>query len=187
MKKVTFSFISFFIALLMLLFQPVTVNSQNQTYEVDLLAGQNMNIGKIKVWNNQNYLYLKYEIIDPQWCLKETHFHIDKNLDKFPLKGEEKNLVPGQFDYVATHFCTTKYLHAIALENWSAGEKLFIAAHAVVQKKEEEVNSSYFETAWGQGIKFNETGNWGMYFCYTIQNTQLFVPTVITKAAIQTY
>jgi len=116
--------------------------------QVDLLAGQNINVGTVTVTNDAGNLYVEYKITDPNWCISETHVHVGDSLDDFPLAGKQKNPVPGQFDYSMKHDpCVTEYTVTIPISaDW--GTTLKIAAHAVVEKCEVESFSFVPELTW---------------------------------------
>lgn len=96
----------------------------------------------------------------------ETHVHVGLNLKDFPLVGRWQTPAPGQFDYSNDHECVTEYTYTIDLGDWQAGQELFIAAHAVVQK------GDVTETAWAAGIRFSTNqGNWATYFMHTVVYT----------------
>lgn len=102
---------------------------------VDLIAGGGneksaMQVGYVKVWNDEDFLYVQYEVTDPDWCLTETHLHIDVGLDLIPQKNG--NPIPGKFYFKDEHDCTTSYMLTIPI-TWNTLRPLYIAAHAVVQ------------------------------------------------------
>ena len=106
---------------------------------VDLLAGQDMKVGEVTTWNDDDYIYVKYELdedaIDEGWCITETHVHVGKDLEDFPLnRGGNPQI--GHFDYKEKHDpCVKEYKYEILLDDhgWEAGDDLLIAAHAVVE------------------------------------------------------
>jgi hypothetical protein len=133
----------------------------------DLLAGQTLDVGDVLVWNDGDNLYVQYVVTDPEWCLTETHLHVATSLADIP-QTKKGNPIPGHFDYNDEHNCVTKFLYTIPLVayGWVPCTNLFIAAHAVVQMQNGgEIQE---ETAWGDGERFVEKGNWGMYFTYTV-------------------
>ncbi len=103
---------------------------------VDLIAGGGnpksaIDVGDVSIWNDLNYLYVKYEAVDP-WCITETHLHIATSLDLIPQK--KGNPIPGHFTYNDEWDpCITEYTYMIQL-TWPSYTPLGIAAHAVVQR-----------------------------------------------------
>ena len=131
-----------------------------------LYAGQNIEVGTVYVWNDEENLYVKYVITDSDWCLTETHIHVGEKLKDFPLAGHSGNPIPGQFDYSDPHDCVSDYEYVIPLK-WEVDDELLIAAHAIVEKwVDDELIDE--ETAWGFGPRFTEQGNWATYFIYTV-------------------
>jgi hypothetical protein len=62
-----------------------------------LYAGQDIDVGEIQVWNDDQNLYVKYVVDATDWCLTETHLAVAYSLDDIPQKNG--NPIPGQFPY----------------------------------------------------------------------------------------
>jgi len=125
---------------------------------VDLLAGQDMDVGDVTVWNDEMYLYVKYTLsegaIEEGWCIVETHVHVGLELADFPRAGKNLNPVPGQFDYTMCHDpCVTEYIEIIPLD-WDQGTEVLIGAHAALRM----IDDSCYDTAFLYGIQ-RYTGN----------------------------
>ena len=103
--------------------------TEAEAEEVVLYAGQYENVGVVKVWNDTENLYVKY-IVDDPWCLTETHLHVAVCIEDIP-QTKKGNPIPGKFDYEGEHDCVTEYTYIIPL-TLVPGDKLYIAAHAVV-------------------------------------------------------
>lgn len=134
---------------------------------VDLIAGQNYMAGYVEVYNDADYLYVKYMAADG-WQITETHLAVANTLEGIPQtkKGNPKN---GQFPYKMEHDpAVTEYTYVIDLD-WDICEELFIAAHAVVQTVDGEGYVTGEETAWGYGEDFPGK-NWAMYFNYEVES-----------------
>ena len=144
-------------------------------FKTDLLAGQTLDVGDVLVWNDGTTLYIKYAITDPDWCLTETHLAVATTLDSIP-QNKNDNPIPGHFPYNHEDLgCITSDLYIIPLSEVGAGgieceELLYIAAHALVQKQIgiDESGMLIFQTesAWADGIRFTDRGNWATYFTY---------------------
>ncbi|MEO0097568.1 MAG: hypothetical protein ABIK78_05690 [candidate division WOR-3 bacterium] len=138
-----------------------TIRDLGDAYATDIIAGQNLDVGDIEVWFDEDNVYVKYLTTD-NWYLTECHLHIGASLSDIPqVKG---NPVPGQFAYaVELTEPTQSYTFTIPLGEWSQLEELYFAAHCVVceiiggEKNREE-------TGWGNGNPFPGS-NWGRYFC----------------------
>lgn len=100
---------------------------------VDLMAGQNIDVGEVQVWNDDQNLYVKYIVDAEGWCLTETHLHVAMSMEEIPQKNG--NPIPGQFEYKGEHECELEVTYTIDLSEkvWECGDELYIAAHAVVQ------------------------------------------------------
>ena len=114
---------------------PAFAHTEGDPFTTPLIAGGGnpksaIDVGDVLVWNDADFLYVKYVITDTDWCLTETHLHIDISLDGIPQKNG--NPIPGHFDYRMKHDCVTEYTYAIPL-TWSPCTEVYIAAHAVVQ------------------------------------------------------
>jgi hypothetical protein len=102
---------------------------------VDLIAGggggDGFLAGHVHVWNDAEYLYVKYLVNNSDFCITQTHLHVATSWTDIPQKNG--NPIPGQFEYSGMHECPAlDYTYQIPL-TWSPGQTLHIAAHAVVQ------------------------------------------------------
>ena len=116
----------------------IAENSQSEPFITDLIAGKNIKVGEIHVWNDDEYLYVKYVITmtEEGWSLVETHLAVAKDLNDIP-QTKKCNPIPGKFPYKTYHDPpTVAYTYVIPLSdiNASSNDELFIAAHAVVQR-----------------------------------------------------
>lgn len=164
--------------MLALLPATATAHTEDDPYEVPLLAGQHINVGVVKVWNDADHLYVKYVITESGWCITETHLAVATSLGGIPMTKKE-NPIPGRFEENDKHACVSEETYTYNLEEkgWAACDQLFIAAHAVVRKTGCKGCGST-ETAWGEGQSFDGS-NWGMYFEYTVQCPCTNVPEVV--------
>lgn len=142
---------------------------------VDLLAGRNDVGGEVCVHNDDDDLFVTYTTVDR--CVL-TESHLAASLDE-PGDGEwvdrdnrwqnrSGNPSPGRFSHQTDHdpavdtFVYTLPLAAIS-GGAEPGDELFIGAHAVV-----ECNGRS-ESAWGDGERFVDRGNWATYVAYEVQ------------------
>jgi len=108
---------------------------------ITLYAGQNIDVGEVQVWNDEQNLYVKYIVDAPDWCLEETHVALAYTLEGIPQKNG--NPIPGQFPYKHEELgCVPEDLYTILLidinPSWLCGDELYIATHAVVQTQNVE-------------------------------------------------
>jgi len=136
----------------------LTKHTADAPQVIDLLAGQTEKVGEVEVWNDEDFLYVKYIITVPDWCLTETHLAVVTDVDDFPVnKGGNPKV--GHFPYQCCYdedtaqwvfqfkedgdtgavcdadgsinTCLTSIIYTIPLD-WGLDADLFIAAHAVV-------------------------------------------------------
>ena len=113
--------------------------------EYTLIAGQNIDVGTVSVWNDGINLYVEY-ITTGGWKMCETHLYVGKT------NPESLTSAPGQFPYSEEHDpAVIAYTYKIPMDDidsyglskkgkkWVAdgntggmkrGEKIYIAAHA---------------------------------------------------------
>ncbi len=111
------------------------------TEEKDLLAGQDIDVGYVEVWNDGDNLYVKYVVEKEGWCMTETHLHVAESEEDIPQTDSRGrgnsggNPIPGQFEYSMEHDCVTEYTYEISLSDFdvNCSEDLTVAAHAVVE------------------------------------------------------
>ena len=129
-----------------------------------LLADQNIPVGMVIVTSYADEIFVEYEL-NGDWCLIETHVHSGIALDDFPLAGRSGNPVPGDFAHRASHACVQHYEEIVPLGKWDPeSPKRLIAAKASI----EQVNGRRSATAWADGERFTDRGNWATYFEYVV-------------------
>jgi len=132
-----------------------------------LIACKNVQIGSVDVWNDFDYLYVKYEITVENWGLRETHCQVEADPDSIPQMNG--NPTPEKFACIVDHDpVVDEYTCCFDLgDDWTAGTQLFVAAHAKVVYEGLTVCC-----AWGDGIDF-EGPNWATYIAYTVKSWNL--------------
>jgi hypothetical protein len=95
-------------------------------YTTPLIAGQDTDIGEVRVWNDADYLYVKF--VSTGDCLLETHVAVEESWEDIP-QTKKGNPIPGHFEYSDPHACVHEYTYEVPL-TWPAGTELYIAAHA---------------------------------------------------------
>ena len=93
------------IVVALLLVMPVAVfaHTVDNPFTTDLIADGGDNptvVGQVKVWNDSEYLYVKYVVDAPYWHLTDTHLAVATSLGGIPQKNG--NPPPGQFPYNET-------------------------------------------------------------------------------------
>lgn len=106
-----------------------SAHTAEEPFSTDLLADQDIPVGEVLVWNDGDYLYVKYVTTDG-WKLTKTHLHVADSLEGIP-QTKNGNPKPGKFEYKDIHDMETEVLYTIPL-GWAMGTPLYIAAHALV-------------------------------------------------------
>jgi len=110
--------------------------------EIPLIAGKVATAGYVTVWNDADYLYVKYDTAGSGWTITETHVYAGTD--------PPEKLAPGQFPYKHDPIDppATYDLYKIPLSEIGAGEcdDVYIAAHAVVVSPDGKE-----ETGWAKG------------------------------------
>lgn len=152
------------------------VNTYNRTGSDSLLivptvvtmyAGQIYNAGTITITNDANYVYVTYTAMN-DYVISATHLYVGE-CALIPV-NPPGNPIPGQFPYSGTHtdLLTVTYQVPLSVAG-AAGSSICVAAHAVVKKLSATGATLSSQSAWGNGIVINPTGNWGMKVPYVIQ------------------
>lgn len=108
----------------------------------DLVAGGGNGVGtlvgNVTIWSDGSYLFVQYNTVDQtkgtdltdDWYITETHLEVATSVAGIPQKNG--NPIPGKFAYKNTHNYVTSYTYKVSLNQYSSGQTLYIAAHAVV-------------------------------------------------------
>jgi hypothetical protein len=138
MKRLVYLLIA---ASLMLALVPAAAfaHTEDDPFVTNLIAGGGneksaMDVGQVEVWNDADYLYVKYVVDVEGWCLTETHLHVATSPEVIPQKNG--NPIPGKFEdsseYALDPCEQGPDPYMIPLDGWDVGTELYIAAHAVV-------------------------------------------------------
>ena len=137
---------------LLLALVPVSASAHMGGYEYsrDLIAGggnekSEIDAGDVLVWNNADYLYVKFVTTAP-WCLLETHVAVGDLLEDIP-QTKKGNPIPGNFAYAEIFEldpCQTEHTFKIPLADVGGvlEQELFIATHAVVVDTTSEMSET---------------------------------------------
>jgi len=154
---------------------PVVAHTESAPQVQTLLAGQDIEVGNVSVWNNETTLYVTYEITESPWIITETHLYAGKNVSP--------TTAPGQFPYSdddatsATNTTVTYEIPLADIDSYSMEvnrkgkptgvmvadgtpgvepcNDVYIAAHAVVKKCETEPLTLYPELTWQRSSESN--------------------------------
>jgi len=133
----------------------------------DLMAGQDIDVGYVKVWNDNDFLCIEYKVDVPNWYIEVIHADWETDTLLFP-KNKAGNPLPGQFKFQRTFApAVTDYTIYIPLI-WDWNTRLAIATHANLF--ESIPGRPRIQTQSGWAGDHNWWGNnWAKWFWYTIQ------------------
>lgn len=139
------------------------------SFRTDLIAGGGGGtgtiVGEVSAWNSADYLYVRYEITDPDWVLVRTYVHAADALDDIPQKNG--NPKPGQFSWKENHGSTGEYIQVIPLGSHGS-DYLYVAAKGLVNRQSTGDSAG----VWAYGHDFPGK-NWAMYFVYELDLSEL--------------
>ncbi|MHA2105238.1 MAG: hypothetical protein ACW981_17535 [Candidatus Hodarchaeales archaeon] len=133
--------------------------------ESELMAGQHIEVGLVKVTNDEDNIYVQYTT-DGDWVITELHLHIADDLVGIPQTKSGNPKVGHfefnfEFDTPVTEYDLTKAIDELGL----ADEDVAIAAHAVVYN----TVTGQEETAWADTLAEPFPGkNWAMFFWHEL-------------------
>lgn len=126
-----------------------------------LIAGRDITVGQVWIWNNDENFYLKYQTYPP-WYMRETHLYVGTTLPATPIK-------PGRFPYShedLNNVLEDTYTVSLSELGVGPGDWVYIMAHAVVVN----LDTGESETAWKEGTQIaGPGGGWARYNMYQIQ------------------
>ena len=101
MRKILFSILTGLLLIALTIPMAVTVGAHTESdpQVQTLYAGQDMDVGDVKVWNDEVNLYVTYEITDPDWVIIGTHLYVGKTDPNIGQDGVPLTTAPGQFPY----------------------------------------------------------------------------------------
>lgn len=113
----------------------VKAHTEGSPFVTNLIAdgggGTGIDVGDVKVWNDNENLYVTYVITSPGWELTETNLSVATSLEGIP-HSTSGNPNIGHFQYSEPPDDPTNQIYIIPLD-WPKDTELFIAAHAVVE------------------------------------------------------
>lgn len=118
-----------------------------------LYAGYNahtINIGNVVVANDDDYVYVTYQITNSQWKLSQVHMYI--GLEENIPENRYDEVLPNQFPNKVTFKRTLVSSYTFVFPTADIDDCFIVAARATVVKQNR--CSSDPEYAWAQGIPF---------------------------------
>lgn len=149
--------------------ETIKILATSAATETQLVAGQNIVAGTVKVSNDATYLYVEISTSNG-WLMGSAAVAIADSTQTLISKsgyGNGNNLVPGKFPYKQTFNPYATYCKfTIPLGNWKPGDTVYIAVHTDLYLPRGD-GSYQNETGWAKGTNIGK--NWAMYFVYVIQ------------------
>jgi len=122
-------FLLVFVMVLSLLPMPVSAAVPDGDLEVPLYAGQDKQVGTVKVTNNTDSIHVTYAL-DDGWVLTEVHLSVEAEIGDIPT-NKKGNPIPGHFEY-KDYFDFAEKITETSFDVPIEGSIVYIAAHAVV-------------------------------------------------------
>jgi hypothetical protein len=145
---------------------------------VDLIAGQNQDVGQVEIRgvNNDDDPYVDEVTVvysldsTNNYYFSEAHVHLATSVDQIP-RTKNGNPIPGLFAYhssdpgvvISADLKTITFTIDVNDRDWVCGQDVIVAAHASVYQQSAEGGIVNTETAWGAGTRFVQRGNWATY------------------------
>ncbi len=142
--------------------------------EVPLHTKRDRELGTVLVWNDNNYLYVKYS--SPS-SLVTTHLAVESSLELIP-QTKRGNPKICRFEFKTWHDKgVNEYTYKIDIQdkNFEFGTEITVAAHALVrvrsdsEKGENHSRCSHYEikSSWAEGFNFPGK-SWATYFTHRL-------------------
>jgi hypothetical protein len=157
--------------------------------EFPIMAGQNIEVGSVKVWNDTDSIHVNYSIYPSAvgWFLTEIHIAVADDPDDIPQVNG--NPAPGLFPYKVEFdgppWTVRNYTYEIPLSDLDGMnlDYFVVAAHcALVRVEDGEVVQD--ETGWGGDEPFPGS-NWAKFFWWTGETCEIYLPT--TQVGVRMY
>jgi len=143
----------------------IAENSCADPKETVLYAGQHIKVGKVLISNDEDMLYVTYDVNDTKWWLKETHLYVG-DIENAPF-GSSGNPKIGHFPYHGDHDLLKEVTFTIPLEDLD--DCFSIISHAVVVISENGSSTSS-ETAFGYGDNEFDGNRWGWFLDHCVES-----------------
>jgi hypothetical protein len=106
----------------------IAENSCGDPKETILYAGQHIEVGKMFISNDEEYLFVTYDVNDTKWWLKETHLYVG-DIEKAPFVSSGNPKI-GHFPYHGDHDLLKEFTFTLPLGDLVVC--FYIISHAVV-------------------------------------------------------
>jgi hypothetical protein len=145
---------------------------------VRLMAGQNIDAGTVRVWQEGGKLYVEIQTKDG-WKMIDSHVHLAENVDDFPIAGNgngngngNQNPIPGKFDYKKYHYLAESYTYEIDLPEFSPA---LIAVHSCLVQGTETTEGTINwslpdDSPWEEGVDSEGGFDGWYYYCQPVRS-----------------
>ncbi|MCA0931630.1 hypothetical protein LCM02_04140 [Lutimonas saemankumensis] len=141
--------------------EDIEAESCDDPINFPLMAGQHIEVGVIQVSNDENNVYVRYEITESEWWLTETHLFIG-DIGSAPFTNSGNPQI-GRFTYQSDHEFVHEFIYTHPIDgNY---EEISIIAHGVVVQRDGDTATSN-ETAFGKGQTEFDGNRWGWIINY---------------------
>jgi len=150
----------------------------SNAYSTPILAGQDIDVGDVYIWNTSTQLYVYYRI-EPStdagegWLMTEYHCDVELTWADVPKNGQGVP-EPGHFYYKSEEVLdpgiTEKLLVIPLTTAMEDAGSVVIVAHCVVVQYDNDGNIIQTQTGFGFGTPFPDIHRWGWYIEWDLDN-----------------
>jgi hypothetical protein len=144
-------------------------------YTAVLYAGQTIEAGTVSVAADDDDLIFTYNTQDG-WEITEVHLAFGTSYTDIP-QNRQGNPMIGHFPYSGSYPEGPSTVEIrVPLSDFGGeealyGARLYVAAHAVVQKQLSD-GSFQSETGWGAGERMTKRGSWATFFSFVLEEKE---------------
>jgi hypothetical protein len=155
---------------------------------VRLMAGQNIPVGEVTAYNDEDNLYITVSIegaYAKDWFIRKSHLYVGERDQTEGIKNPAPGKFPYQNDVVSDNNTgVQEHTYVIPAEPLKTWGEFDIALHVDVVRVALDGDNIAFDSngmatvvqregAWGEGTRFTMKGNWAMFFTYTLQDCEV--------------
>jgi hypothetical protein len=124
-----------------------------------IYGGQTIEVGTLTVSNDEDEIFVTYDLSGTDWYLDETHLYVG-SAEGIPTTGSGNPKI-GHFPYAESHNMEQVYTYTLSRDNFE--DCFAVAAHAVVEQYDANGNKIGEETAWADGGTEFDGKRWGWF------------------------
>jgi hypothetical protein len=144
-----------------------TAATESDPHIETIYAGQTTPVGEVQVWDDDNNVYIKYVMNDPdedgnQWYLTEVHANFYLAESELPEPP-----IPGKMPYKAEGLHATEYTLTIPRGDIETDECVIFITHCAVQLETDEGDTLRTETGFaGENPGPGSRWYWWFWYCF---------------------